>query len=158
MLRSHFEILSADSAVQLGVEHCLVLRDLDSGGMTVTNDVDNVVRHLIDTGKLYGQRLFYIDSDQELDEIKYSEKGYIEFGPFRRETGLTDNERQVEAQKLIFRQFFDLLANFRAKYGRDALRWYDKDGNWHEELDRLDTAAQNHQPVRWGHATVLPRA
>lgn len=98
-MKCSFEILSADSAVQLGVEHCLVLRDGNHGGMSLTNDVEEVVMHLIKTGKLYGQRLFYIDSDQELDEIKYSEKGFIEFGPFRRETGLTDNERQVATSR-----------------------------------------------------------
>jgi hypothetical protein len=53
------------------LEGALVIRD--SGHetkMTVTNDAEAVVAHLMHAGDLsYGQRLFYFDSEDKLDEI-----------------------------------------------------------------------------------------
>jgi hypothetical protein len=58
----------------------LVIRDVSSetGGMTITNSAEDVVRHLQAKGRLRaGMRLFYYDTDNNLDEILISGNGFF---------------------------------------------------------------------------------
>jgi len=45
----------------------LLLQDLDRGGKSLTNDMEIVVREV--GGGLYGRRLFYRDSEGNVDEV-----------------------------------------------------------------------------------------
>lgn len=68
--RSDFEVLG----------NALIIRDLNLGRMSVTNDAENVVAHLRETGLLKdNQRLFYYDSESILSEIAWYKNGLIEF-------------------------------------------------------------------------------
>lgn len=52
--------------------------------MTVTNNVENVVAELHERGFLpEGHRLFYFDSENNLDEIVVKNGKFVEFKPFR---------------------------------------------------------------------------
>jgi hypothetical protein len=65
----------------------VVIRDVghDSGFMTVTNDVENVVSELMRDGFLkVGQRLEYYDSYGERDAIEFDAKGFKRFVPMPR--------------------------------------------------------------------------
>lgn len=63
--RSDFEILGT----------ALVIRDLNRGRMSVTNDAENVVTYLLENGFLkVNQRLFYYDSNNDLSEIIWGAK------------------------------------------------------------------------------------
>lgn len=64
----------------------LVIRDMNQGGMSVTNDAENVVDALRKHGLLpAGRRLFYYDSECQLDEILVNESGFVGFAPIARE-------------------------------------------------------------------------
>jgi hypothetical protein len=58
-----------------------VLRDTNAPGkMSLTNDVENVVALLLrDRVIAPGGRLFYYDSDDNLDEIVYDASGWLSF-------------------------------------------------------------------------------
>lgn len=59
----------------------VTIRDLNQGHKSVTNDAEHVVRELRRAELLVpGRRLFYYDSDGNLDEILW-EGGEIEFRP-----------------------------------------------------------------------------
>jgi hypothetical protein len=61
----------------------VIIRDTssDSGGPTVTNDAEAVVKQLLALGVLKGRRLFYFDSEGALDEIKVQQGRFAGFGP-----------------------------------------------------------------------------
>jgi hypothetical protein len=50
----------------------IVLKDMDAGGLSITNDAERVVANWAPT--LNGRRLFYFDSVGDLDELRV-EKG-----------------------------------------------------------------------------------
>lgn len=64
---------------------CVVIRDLanTAGTMSVTNDAEAVVRDLVAGGQLApnGQRLFYFDCDEALDELVVANGEFVGFQP-----------------------------------------------------------------------------
>lgn len=76
-LRARFEIMERRPGA-------LYIRDLGPWHkyMTVTNDAEAVVEVLLRMGDLKsGMRLFYYDSEDELDEITFNEHGFTGFRP-----------------------------------------------------------------------------
>lgn len=74
MLRSEFQYVNSISGVSL------TIRDLNRGKMSVTNDVENVVRYLLDNHTITpAMKLYYYDSDNELDEIVFDASGFKHF-------------------------------------------------------------------------------
>ncbi len=71
---SDFEVVHDESN-----DKSLVIRDLDRGGMSVTNDAENVVECL--AGELRGRRLFYYDSNGQLDELVVADGKFVGFAP-----------------------------------------------------------------------------
>lgn len=64
----------------------LTIRDLNLGNKSVTNDAENVVKELLQTGKLTpGMRLFYYDSENQFDEITFNADGFTGFNVGPRE-------------------------------------------------------------------------
>ena len=60
----------------------LVIRDIGPWDkhMTITNDAENVVKHLLQTGVLQPvQRLLYYDSEGYLDEIVHDGEKFVGF-------------------------------------------------------------------------------
>lgn len=58
------------------------IRDLDRGGVSVTNDAEAVVEELVARGLLPpGRRLRYFDSDGRLDEIVLRDGRFVGFAP-----------------------------------------------------------------------------
>ena len=53
----------------------VTIADVGETCMSVTNDVEAVVKDLHDRGVLKGRRLFYHDSTGSLDELKHDGKG-----------------------------------------------------------------------------------
>lgn len=53
----------------------LVIRDVGRECISVTNDAESVVRDLHRNGILEGRRLFYYDSEGQLDELKHDGNG-----------------------------------------------------------------------------------
>lgn len=59
----------------------LTIRDVGLG-ISVTNDVEDVVARLVADGRLpVGRRLFYFDSDGRLDEIVVERGEFSRFAP-----------------------------------------------------------------------------
>ncbi len=86
--KANIEIVSTT-----GFDQELVIRDVGPWDqfMTVTNDAEGVVRSLWDSALLVpGRRLFYIDSEGDLDELIWTGSG--RFWDFRR---LSDAEREL---------------------------------------------------------------
>lgn len=69
--RAHFSVVEDDDGR-------LVIRD-ESGPKSVTNDAERIVEFLHQWGILAGRRLFYYDSEGDLDELLYD----LETGKFR---------------------------------------------------------------------------
>lgn len=60
----------------------VTIRDLNRGRKSVTNDARAVVSELRRSDLLLpGRRLFYFDSEGELDEIVWAEDGGVAFAP-----------------------------------------------------------------------------
>lgn len=58
----------------------LVIRDLDRGNISVTNDAEHVVAELRKGNMLPpGRRLYYYDSADDLSEIQWNEEGFAGF-------------------------------------------------------------------------------
>ena len=56
----------------------VVILDNNLGGRSVTNDAENVVEYL---HSVYGnRRIFYIDSDGVLDELRHNNGNFVGFG------------------------------------------------------------------------------
>ena len=56
----------------------VVILDNNLGGRSVTNDAENVVEYLY---SVYGnRRIFYIDSEGILDELKHKNGNFVGFG------------------------------------------------------------------------------
>ena len=56
----------------------VVILDNNLGGRSVTNDAENVVEYLYN---LYGnRRIFYIDSEGILDELRHNNGNFVGFG------------------------------------------------------------------------------
>lgn len=76
MLRSQFSI------IKIRPGRFVLIKDNcnDCGSMSVTNDAENVVRHLLDLDNCLKpeMRLFYFDSDGRLDEIVFTADKEIE--------------------------------------------------------------------------------
>ena len=86
---ANFEIVGRASHLLPSVKYGLVIRDVGPWDKyaTITNDVRHVVRKLVMEGLLDpGDRLFYYDSEGQLDEIviKDGEFWRIKPGPARR--------------------------------------------------------------------------
>lgn len=72
-----FEIVSVERGA-------VTIRDLNVGP-SVTNDAEHVVAELRKADLLpVGRRLYYFDSEDNLDEITWNERGQIGFKPGRR--------------------------------------------------------------------------
>ena len=61
----------------------IVIRDIghDDGYMSVTNDIDRIVKHLYSQGVLRSKRLFYYDSEGELVEALHKAGEFLEYVP-----------------------------------------------------------------------------
>lgn len=57
----------------------LVINDLDCGGMSVTNDAENVVRELAE--RLGKRPLYYYDSEGEPAQLLVKDGEFAGFGP-----------------------------------------------------------------------------
>lgn len=58
----------------------LVILDRNLGNMSVTNDAESVVESLVREGLLPdGRRLFYYDSEGQLDEITHKDGVFVGF-------------------------------------------------------------------------------
>jgi len=56
----------------------VVILDNNLGGRSVTNDAENVVEYLY---SVYGnRRIFYIDSEDILDELRHNNGNFVGFG------------------------------------------------------------------------------
>ena len=56
----------------------VVILDNNLGGRSVTNDAENVVEYLYN---LYGnRRIFYIDTEGVLDELRHNNGNFVGFG------------------------------------------------------------------------------
>lgn len=56
----------------------VVILDNNLGGRSVTNDAENVVEYL---HSVYGnRRIFYIDSEGILDELRHNNGNFVGFG------------------------------------------------------------------------------
>lgn len=76
---AEFDIVRAESTPGK-----LVIRDLNHGARSVTNDADAVVRYLLEERFIHpGGRLFYYDSESCLDELLYDAKGFVRFAHSR---------------------------------------------------------------------------
>ena len=76
--------MSIRAAFSIVLEHPahLVIRDDDAGGRSVTNDAEAVVSFLLKEGLIEpGRRLFYIDSEGQLDEMLFDKRGFVGFAP-----------------------------------------------------------------------------
>ena len=77
-LRANYKIVSKRSG------NSVTIRDVGPWDrfMSVTNDAENVVEDLFRLGFLSeGERLFYYDSDDELDEIVIEDGQFKRFAP-----------------------------------------------------------------------------
>lgn len=75
MLRAHFEVIKHTN-------NYILIEDLanTSGTMTVTNDAEEVISRLIDSGYVnYSTRVFYIDTEGRVDELEHNGKEFIGF-------------------------------------------------------------------------------
>lgn len=75
--RAQFEIVTRR-------DDSITIRDVGHrhGHPSVTNDAEEVVDYLLDQGLLQeGQRLFYFDSEGQLDEILVKDGGFAGFAP-----------------------------------------------------------------------------
>lgn len=72
----------ADFEVVPGIEReCLTIQGVGNG-VTITNDVENVVRRLYAAGLLqHGQPLMYYDTDGKLDQIVHAHGEFVRFSP-----------------------------------------------------------------------------
>ncbi len=62
----------------------VVIRDIGpwSEFMTITNDVEALVEHMYEVHQLFrNQRLFYYDSEDQLDEIIHKQNEFVRFAP-----------------------------------------------------------------------------
>ena len=60
----------------------IIIDDDNDGAMSVTNDAEAVVAELTERGRLRdGKRLFYYDSDRNLDELCHSGGRFTGFAP-----------------------------------------------------------------------------
>ena len=56
----------------------VIILDNNMGGESVTNDAENVVEYLYN---IYGnRRIFYIDSEGILDELRHTKGEFVGFG------------------------------------------------------------------------------
>lgn len=72
----------ANFTIEFNGPGCLVLlRDIGphSAHPTITNDAENVVASMRD--QLWGRRLFYIDSENHLDELRVCDGRFVGFLP-----------------------------------------------------------------------------
>jgi len=69
-MRSDFKIIEENAEF-------IFLVDLNLGGRSVTNDIENVVSDLAD--RIGNRRLFYRDSTGRVDEVLHANGTFIEF-------------------------------------------------------------------------------
>ena len=59
----------------------VIILDNNMGGKSVTNDAENVVEYLYN---IYGnRRIFYIDSEGILDELRHTKGEFVGFGSLK---------------------------------------------------------------------------
>lgn len=69
-MRARYITVPAPSEAQAIANDPLVIRDVGRECMSITNDAEAVVEDLVSRGLLpAGRRLFYYDSDGQLDEL-----------------------------------------------------------------------------------------
>lgn len=74
--------LRAKYRIEEQTEEKIVIRDVGRECMSVTNDAEAVVRDLQQNRMLDGRRLFYFDSEGQLDELKHDGNGlFTGFAP-----------------------------------------------------------------------------
>lgn len=84
-LRAEWELVSSD-------ERRIIIRDVGHRrAKSVTNDVANVVADLLPA--LRGRRLFYFDSDEQLDEILVRDGKFAGFAPVAPEIAVGPGDR-----------------------------------------------------------------
>jgi hypothetical protein len=69
------KMLRASYRIEEQTDEKIVIRDVGRECMSVTNDAEAVVRDLQRNGMLDKRRLFYYDSDGQLDELKHDGTG-----------------------------------------------------------------------------------
>lgn len=70
MTRAHYSVLRITSEL-------VVIRDLDDGHMSITNDAEAVVREV---NSLHpGRRIFYYDTDHRYDELVHEGGTFVGF-------------------------------------------------------------------------------
>lgn len=80
-MKEHREIV-ADFQVIFRADTCMLLKDLDAGGPSVTNTADAVLRVLQRAyGPLGTRRVYYVDSAGQIDELKHRDGKFSGFGP-----------------------------------------------------------------------------
>lgn len=68
----------ADFEIVFVESEFILIKDLDLGNKSVTNDAEAVVEMLLDS---FGdRRIFYYDSTNEIDELKHDGKRFTAFG------------------------------------------------------------------------------
>ena len=78
---------NADWQIENQTDEYILIRDLNLGNRSVTNDVENVVKKILP--QLNGRRLFYRDSMGVVDEIIIEEGEFFEFKPgFKNKFGI----------------------------------------------------------------------
>lgn len=76
--------MSAKYRIEEQTDEQLIIRDIGNG-LTVTNDAEAVVRDLHRNGMLGDRKLFYYDSEGELDELIHDSNGMFQgFAPGKR--------------------------------------------------------------------------
>jgi hypothetical protein len=71
-------MLRASYRIEEQTDEKVVIRDVGRECMSVTNDAEAVVRDLQRNGMLDKRRLFYYDSDGQLDELKHDGAGIFQ--------------------------------------------------------------------------------
>jgi hypothetical protein len=74
--------LRAQYRIEEQTDDKIIIRDVGRDCMSITNDAEAVVRDLHRNGMLDRRRLYYYDSDGQLDELKHDGNGLFKgFAP-----------------------------------------------------------------------------
>jgi len=69
------------SVLQITDEYIYIVDDCAKDSKSLTHDVENVLSYLTDMYKLGNKRLFYRDTDGQIDEIVHENGKFIDFAP-----------------------------------------------------------------------------
>lgn len=71
----------SDYEIKAVTEDTVFIKDLDLGGMSVTNDAENVVAQIL--AEYGNKKIIYQDTMGEWDELLHDGTQFTDFGPFR---------------------------------------------------------------------------